>query len=849
MEGVLSAGRQILPLLWRRRLLILIVAGTTTVLALAQALVQPIVYSASTRFVVGAVLSQKAIDAIGGRSRTTATSLGELPAETQAKLVPTSVVAARVAKALGLGVSPETLMRSVKVSVAGDRLLEVTATHASPELAAAVANAFTEQYLSHRKEQALQAIRALSDAVGAAQSEVQTGLAGLDSRTTTLSGEIAALTSSVDQGDQAAGVRRAQAQAELDRLSAERGRLSDELEELRVRGDELQLGATTTDVGHVIARANIPTRPAGMGPLGKGAAGALAGLVLGVAVALLMEQLKGRVQAREEAASATGAPVLGAVPALSRSPRARSSGLLVALANPSSPAAEEYRILWANLAAQGVGTRLHCLLVTSPGPAEGKSATVANIAVASAASGLRTLAISADLRRPRLHGIFQTPRSPGLVDVLRGKIPLSSAIHPTEVPNLWVLPSEAEPHTGSDLLASPRLNQILSEAASHADVIVLDAAAVSDGADASILARVAGASLLAIRSGASGKATVMRAATTLAQAGSPVLGTVVNPEEHAAASGPKMIAASLVGVAVLTGGALAWAAIGAPPEAARTKLSLAPVEAPTQAAPSPVPPETQEPPPPAPVEGVRPEDVNVERILRPSPTSQAVKDAQSGKQAKPTPSSSPALLVPPPAPPAASTPAPPSSPPPPPPSTPPPSSPPPSSPPPSSPPPSPSPTPSPTPSPSPTPDPAECQDGEDNDLDGKTDFPADLGCRSADDDDEDGPAPTPSPTPTPPPAECADGKDNDGDGMTDMADPGCTSASDDSEESDFTPTPPPPAQCADGIDNDGDGKIDFAGADPGCASPDDTDETDPTPSPGTTPTPSGSVGVTPAPTG
>src|SRR5689334_4417329 len=75
---------------------------------------------------------------------------------------------------------------------------------------------------------------------------------------------------------------------------------------------------------------------------------------------------------------------------------------------------------------------------------------------------------------------------------------------------------------------------------------------------------------------------------------------------------------------------------------------------------------------------------------------------------------------------------------------------------------------------------------------------------------------------TPAVAACADGQDNDGDGLTDFpADPGCTSASD-SNETD----PPPPPVCSDGLDNDGDGKIDFP-ADPGCTSGFDGDETDP----------------------
>jgi MYXO-CTERM domain-containing protein len=101
---------------------------------------------------------------------------------------------------------------------------------------------------------------------------------------------------------------------------------------------------------------------------------------------------------------------------------------------------------------------------------------------------------------------------------------------------------------------------------------------------------------------------------------------------------------------------------------------------------------------------------------------------------------------------------------------------------------------------------AACSDGKDNDGDGKTDYPADPGCSSADDTDE---------TDVP---QCSDGIDNDGDGLFDYPnDPGCASYLDVTEGGN-------PA-CSDGLDNDGDGKVDFP-ADPGCTSATDTNESD-----------------------
>lgn len=114
-----------------------------------------------------------------------------------------------------------------------------------------------------------------------------------------------------------------------------------------------------------------------------------------------------------------------------------------------------------------------------------------------------------------------------------------------------------------------------------------------------------------------------------------------------------------------------------------------------------------------------------------------------------------------------------------------------------------------------------CADHIDNDGDGFTDYPADIGCTSALDTDE-----TDTIIVTPPPAACADGIDNDGDGLIDYPlDPGCDLPSDTDESNVIILINPTAFICSDGIDNDGDGLTDYP-ADPGCSDAKDNDETD-----------------------
>jgi uncharacterized protein YkwD len=127
-----------------------------------------------------------------------------------------------------------------------------------------------------------------------------------------------------------------------------------------------------------------------------------------------------------------------------------------------------------------------------------------------------------------------------------------------------------------------------------------------------------------------------------------------------------------------------------------------------------------------------------------------------------------------------------------------------------------------TPPPPPPPPSYACSNGQDDDGDGRFDYPADPGCTSTTDNDEyNAPAPPP-PTPS---YACSNGRDDDGDGRFDYpADPGCTSTTDNDEYN--APAPPPPAPsyaCSNGKDDDGDGKVDYP-ADPGCTGPTDSTE-------------------------
>ena len=173
---------------------------------------------------------------------------------------------------------------------------------------------------------------------------------------------------------------------------------------------------------------------------------------------------------------------------------------LVTLTDPRSPASEAYRTLRTNLSFYSLDKPLRTLVVTSPAAGEGKSTTIANLAVTMAQSGRRTILVDTDLRRPTLHELFDLQMAPGLTNLVMeevGDLPLQQ----TPVENLWLLSSGAKPPNPADMLGAARMEQIIAQLAEQADIVLFDAPPVMAAADAAILgARVDGV-LLVIQAG------------------------------------------------------------------------------------------------------------------------------------------------------------------------------------------------------------------------------------------------------------------------------------------------------------------------------------------------------------
>ncbi|RME85201.1 MAG: polysaccharide biosynthesis tyrosine autokinase [Caldilineae bacterium] len=199
---------------------------------------------------------------------------------------------------------------------------------------------------------------------------------------------------------------------------------------------------------------------------------------------------------------------------------------LVTLTHATSPRAEAYRRLRTNLEFSSLDHPLHTLLVTSAAPEEGKSETLANLAVINAQAGKRVILLECDLRRPRLHEIFGVSNNAGLsTALLNPDAPLP--LQETEIPNLLVLPSGPLPPNPADLLASKRMDALLTQVAAQADLVLLDAPPVIAVTDAALLATKVDGVLLVIKAGHTRREHAQRAKDLLAKVNARVVGAAL----------------------------------------------------------------------------------------------------------------------------------------------------------------------------------------------------------------------------------------------------------------------------------------------------------------------------------
>jgi tyrosine-protein kinase Etk/Wzc len=278
--------------------------------------------------------------------------------------------------------------------------------------------------------------------------------------------------------------------------------------------------------------------------------GFIVGVGLGVGLTFLFEYMDHTVRSIEDV-ERIGVTVLGSIPMIKEeeavkrakflpasmsgkngsleAPEARRmiSRLITHFA-PKSPISEAYRTFRTNIQYTKLDRDLKALLVTSPGPGEGKSTSVANLAITMAQMGSKVLLIDSDLRRPVLHSIFNIDRRIGLSNVLVGRATIEEAAQATEIDNLFVMPCGTLPPNPSELLGSSAMKTTLGEMKQKFDIVLFDSPPIIAVTDAAVLSSQLDGVILVIKSGQTDREATFRAYTLLKNVKTRILGALLN---------------------------------------------------------------------------------------------------------------------------------------------------------------------------------------------------------------------------------------------------------------------------------------------------------------------------------
>jgi non-specific protein-tyrosine kinase len=412
--------------------------------------------------------------------------------------------------------------------VPNTQLLEIRVNDTSPERATAVANELAYQIVQ-------------SSPTSAQEQEEQDRQAFIKGQLDDLQVEIEATTEEITAK-----------QAELAELFSAR-QIADTQSQIAALEAKLRTMQTnyvdliySTEQGainslSIFEEAMVPSWPIGPNRMSTVLTAAAIGFVLGAIAAYLLEYLDDTVKTPEDVEQLTELPTLAGIAAYEPDGDAQYS--LITRNKPRSPIAEAYRGLRTAIIFTNVDKPTRSILITSPGPGEGKSLTAANLGVVMAQAGHRVLIVDADLRRPRQHKIFDlTGNYLGLTNLLLKMLIeqddravtestaelLEGAIHETQQPGLYLLTSGPLPPNPAELVGSEKMGRLLETLQAYFDMVIIDSPPCLAVTDAVVLStRVDGVAMIS-NSGSTRRKQLQEAVARLNDVNANILGIILN---------------------------------------------------------------------------------------------------------------------------------------------------------------------------------------------------------------------------------------------------------------------------------------------------------------------------------
>lgn len=491
-------------------------------------------------FVIGSVVASSRTPTYEAAAKVTlgSTPVGgsiQTPAQpdpaTEADKLKSTAVATAVATKVAAGTDPNDLLADLSVTYLNNRnVLDLTYSSTDADKAKTLVNAFATEYVAQRETLAKNFYDSEIKKLGDELATNTTRLGAIGQQLTQKGNELNDLARLPQQS--------AEQVSRMNQLQQESATLRTEEAQLTARNLTIQSAISDAarardnraPSAEVTRQASTPTTPIGVSDSLLKLAGLALGLIVGVVAAFTLARLDSSATDASEVEEASGAPVLASVPAFRRT-RATGVNALVMVTNSRSlrmqRARESYRRLRTSLQMQLAKTGRNSIIVTSAHPSEGKSVTAANLAIANAQAGKRTVLVSADLRRPSIERLLSVPNDKGISDWLAEETEAVVQELPS-IPNLSVIVAGNQLHGPGELLASPRLAALVQDLEADYDLVVLDTPPVLATADAATVASSVGAVLLVVDGRRTDLDVVRLITAELDRAGGRVLGAVLN---------------------------------------------------------------------------------------------------------------------------------------------------------------------------------------------------------------------------------------------------------------------------------------------------------------------------------
>lgn len=473
--------RKYINIIWRRKLIILLtLIATMPIVVIGTRLTTP-VYQASTTLRI-------AVSA-GGSVNYSDYMYADRLMNTYVNIATSRPVLEEIMKRLDLSRPPE-----IKAEVIPNtEFIKITVEHTDPSVAATVANTLADVLVAQNNRLFIGGGKSLSEVLGGQLTLIKNDLDKTQQEYETLLTQIPPAPESIEAARQLLQLKQSNYASQLEQYQQ------------AVSREGIQASMIT-----VFETAAVPENPSKPRVLINVALGFVVGLVGGLGLAIIFENLDTTLYEIEDIESVTKLPTLMKIPKA-------NERQISTFQESSSPFAEAFRNLATYLQVTNHHSKKKVLLLVSAEQRQGKSMITFHLACSLAELGTKVVAVDCDTRRPRLHSIFHLPNQFGLKDVLEQKATLDDALQKSSFEGVQVLTSGSQLAHPSQMLGSVQMDKLVKSLSQKFDYVLLDSPAMLAVADVGALTPNADGLILVVRQGHAQKEAVQAASSFLAR--------------------------------------------------------------------------------------------------------------------------------------------------------------------------------------------------------------------------------------------------------------------------------------------------------------------------------------------